>query len=63
MVAEQVPVDGALAEVVGAAQAEDLLLNVRGRAALRVLRAGLGVNQRGLAVLLAGALPAVEDLP
>lgn len=36
--------DAALAEVVGAAQVKNLLLDVRGRAALRVLRAGLGVE-------------------
>jgi hypothetical protein len=62
VVAEQVPVDGKLAGVVGAAQVENLLLDVGRGTTLRVLRAGLGVDERRLAVPLIRALPALEDL-
>ena len=50
------------AEVVGAAQAQDLLLDVRWGAALRILWAGLAIDQRRLAVLGIGPLPTVENL-
>lgn len=49
--------DAALPEVPGAKQVEDLLLDVRRYAALQILRAGHGVDERRLAVLLIGSLP------
>jgi hypothetical protein len=62
VVALQVPGDADVPEVVGLAQVEDILLDVGRRAQLRVLGAGLAVDQSPLAVLLVGAPPLVKDL-
>jgi hypothetical protein len=61
VVALEVPGDPLLAEVVCPTEVKDFFLHLRFRAELRVLRAGLAVNQSLLAIFLVRPLPAVED--
>src|SRR5215470_10717576 len=62
VVALEIPGNPLLAEVVCPTEVEDFFLNLRICAELRVLRAGLTVNQSLLATFFVGPLPLVVDL-
>jgi hypothetical protein len=62
VVAQQIPMDATLPEMLSAAQVQDFLFDVGGGAALGILRTRFTVDQCALAVSLGGPSPLVENL-
>ena len=62
MVSLQVPGDAQLAEMIGATQVKDFLLDMFGCTEFWILRARFGVDQGCLTLLVESAFPLIEDL-